>query len=141
MIRSLADKDLDEVMEIWLSGNLQAHPFIPTSYWKGKEALVRRLLLDAEVYVFIENKRVAGFIGLSGKGYIEGLFVHAAYRRKGIGKALLDFCAHKFSELSLFVYEENKAALGFYFQNGFSVQKKQKNPETGAEELFLHRSL
>ena len=139
MIRPLTYEDLDEVTDIWLSGNLQAHPFIPTSYWKEKEALVRRLLLDAEVYVFIENKRVAGFIGLSGKGYIEGLFVHSDYRCKGIGKALLDFCFKRFSELSLSVYKENKTALHFYLQNGFSVQRKQINPETGAEEFFLCR--
>ena len=51
MIRPFAEVDLDAVMEIWLSSNLQAHPFIVPSYWAEHLEEVKRLIPQAEVYV------------------------------------------------------------------------------------------
>ena len=33
MIRTLQSTDIDNVMRLWLSGNEDAHPFIPKEYW------------------------------------------------------------------------------------------------------------
>ena len=33
MIRALRPEDLDQVMQIWLDANLEAHCFLPESYW------------------------------------------------------------------------------------------------------------
>lgn len=35
MIRKFNESDLKDVLDIWLEGNVQAHPFIPESFWKG----------------------------------------------------------------------------------------------------------
>ena len=51
MIRKFESWDLDAVMQIWLHGNLDAHPFIPASFWTDHFETVRDLLPQAELYV------------------------------------------------------------------------------------------
>ena len=33
MIREARSSDIPEIMELWLSANLQAHSFVPDHYW------------------------------------------------------------------------------------------------------------
>ena len=35
MIRAMQASDLEEVMQIWLTANMEAHDFIDSSYWKS----------------------------------------------------------------------------------------------------------
>lgn len=51
MIRKLQKADIDRVADIWLYTNLKAHDFIPAQYWKSNFELVKKMLLQAEVYV------------------------------------------------------------------------------------------
>ena len=34
MIREFQTSDTEQVMKIWLSGNEDAHPFVPDGYWR-----------------------------------------------------------------------------------------------------------
>ena len=67
MIRKLSEKDINEVTEIWLLANLQAHDFVPASYWKENLSFVKEMLPKAEVYVYEneERKEITGFIGIN----------------------------------------------------------------------------
>ena len=51
MIRKFETQDLDAVMQIWLQANLDAHPFIPASFWTDHFETVRDMLPQAELYV------------------------------------------------------------------------------------------
>ena len=44
MIRALRPEDLDQVMQIWLDANLEAHCFLPESYWCDHMEEVRAAL-------------------------------------------------------------------------------------------------
>ena len=84
MIRKFETQDLGTVMQIWLHGNLDAHPFIPASFWTDHFETVRDMLPQAELYVH-ENeatRQIDGFIGLT-ENHIEGIFVAKAARSKG----------------------------------------------------------
>ena len=70
MIRKLLNGDVDRVADIWLNTNLKAHYFIPEQYWTSNYELVKEMLLQAEVYVYEDNKIIQGFVGLSNE-YIE----------------------------------------------------------------------
>ena len=92
MIRKFETQDLDAVMQIWLQANLDAHAFIPASFWEAHFEMVRDMLPQAELYVH-ENeapRQIDGFIGLT-ENHIEGIFVAKSARSKGIGKALLEY--------------------------------------------------
>lgn len=136
MIRELREADLDQVMELWLQSNEQAHAFIKEEYWKGHYREVRKLLPRAEVYVYEENGEIKGFIGADGP-YIAGIFVDFRSRSMGIGKQLLDYVKLRKSTLTLQVYEKNERAVSFYRREGFMVREKLVDEETGETEFQM----
>lgn len=136
MIRELREADLDQVMELWLQSNEQAHAFIKEEYWKGHYREVRKLLPRAEVYVYEENGEIKGFIGADGP-YIAGIFVDFRSRSMGIGKQLLDYVKLRKSMLTLQVYEKNERAVSFYRREGFMVREKLVDEETGETEFQM----
>ena len=90
MIRTLQNADINRVADIWLDTNLKAHSFISAQYWKSNYELVKKMLSQAEVYVYEDGQKIQGFIGLSDE-YIEGIFVPEEMQSQGIGKLLLNY--------------------------------------------------
>lgn len=136
MVRRMRTDDVDRVAKIWLEGNLDAHSFIPETYWRGNYEEVKGQLAQAEVYTYEDNNGVLGFAGIM-DGYIAGIFVKGKMRSQGIGKALVDFCKEKYPELSLHVYCANKKAVAFYEREGFAVEKEQTDGNTGEKEYKM----
>ena len=138
MIRKFETQDLDAVMQIWLHGNLDAHPFIPASFRTDHFEMVRDMLPQAELYVH-ENeatRQIDGFIGLT-ENHIEGIFVAKAARSKGIGKALLDYAMSRRPRLDLSVYQKNERSLAFYRQEQFVVQSEGIDEDTNEAEIQM----
>ena len=140
MIRSFKSSDTEQVMRLWLEGNLDAHRFIESSYWTDNYDSVRRALSEAELYIYEEEARPVAFVGISG-GHIEGLFVDKAFRSRGIGHRLIGFLKDKYSFLSLSVYKNNSRALSFYLREGFSIAESGIDKATGEIEFSLTFSL
>ncbi len=61
-------------MKLWLSGNVDAHPFIPKEYWESNYSMVEEQILQAEVFLCEADGKIQGFIGIVGN-YIAGIFV------------------------------------------------------------------
>lgn len=138
MIRKFENLDLDAVMQIWLQANLDAHAFIPASFWTDHFEMVRDMLPQAELYAH-ENeapRQIDGFIGLT-ENHIEGIFVAKAARSKGIGKALLDYAKSRRLRLDLSVYQKNERALAFYQREQFTVQSEGIDGDTNEAELQM----
>ena len=55
MIRELQKTDIDTVSQIWLDANRDTHDFIPAEYWENNFLPVKEMLLQAEVYVYIDE--------------------------------------------------------------------------------------
>lgn len=106
MIRKFNPQDLDAIMQIWLKTNIEAHSFIPASYWENSFEDVKAVLPQAEIYVAEVDDQIAGFIGLN-QTMIEGIFVKKEMQSHGIGKQLLDYAKEIKPELQLEVYKEN----------------------------------
>ena len=136
MIRKLQNADIDRVADIWLDANLRAHCFIPPQYWKGNFETVKKMLPRAEVYVYENNRKIQGFIGLNGE-YIEGIFVSGEMQSRGIGKRLLDFVKTKKTELHLNVYQKNMRAIRFYQREGFKILREGMDEATGEKDYEM----
>ena len=136
MIRKLNNTDLDEVIKIWLNENIKTHFFISPEYWKSNETTVKNLLPLAEVYIYEENKKIIGFIGLD-NDYIAGIFIKSDEQSKGIGKKLLNFVKTFKTELNLNVYIKNIKAVNFYKRENFKIKKETVDPNTGEKEFFM----
>lgn len=105
MIRKMEEKDISDVLQIWLETNIKAHSFIDKEYWTGNYEMVKQILPEAEVYVYEDEKngRIAGY--RDKRQYIEGLFVKETVQSNGIGKRLLDHAKRGKTELHLGVYK------------------------------------
>ena len=136
MIRKLQDADIDRVADIWLDANLKAHNFISPQYWKGNFETVKKMLPQAEVYVYENDREIWGFIGLNGE-YIEGIFVSGEMQSRGIGKRLLDFVKTKKTELRLNVYRKNMRAIRFYQREGFKILREGMDEATGEKDYEM----
>ncbi|WP_434297719.1 N-acetyltransferase [Clostridium sporogenes] len=136
MIRSYKIEDLNNVMNLWLDTNIEAHSFIDKTYWQDNYAMVKDVMPRATIYVYIQDNEIQAFIGLIGN-YIEGIFVSNEFQSKGIGKALLDYTKVKNNELSLSVYKKNNRAVRFYLREGFSVTAEQIDENTGEIDFLM----
>ena len=124
MIRKMKSTDINRVMDIWLSTNLEAHPFIDSNYWYQNLSNVQNAIQQAEVYCSVSaNDRIQGFIGLQ-ENYIAGLFIAKEYQSQHLGTKLLNVAKGKHQQLILDVYLENQRAIKFYQQNGFQITNR-----------------
>ena len=136
MIRKLQKTDVIKVADIWLDSNIKAHDFIPAQYWKSNFELVKQLLLQATVYVYEDNQKIQGFIGMN-EEYIEGIFVSNEMQSQGIGKILLNYAKGKRNKLFLNVYQKNTRAISFYQREGFEVQYSGLDEATGENDYVM----
>ena len=136
MVRELQEPDLDRVADIWLETNLKAHYFIPAQYWKFNFKLVKEMLLQAEVYIYWNNQRIHGFIGLRDE-YIEGIFVSDEMQSQGIGKILMNYVKGKRKKLLLNVYKKNIRAISFYQREGFEIRCSGFDEATGEKDYVM----
>ena len=138
MIRKFRDEDTTNVMTIWTKGNIEAHSFIDKDYWLLNYNKVKNeYLRKAETYVYVENNEIKGFISLLNNEYIGALFVRKEYRKKGVGRKLVNFVKNKYEKLVLKVYEKNINAILFYVSLGFVNQKIQIDKETNEKEYIM----
>ena len=136
MIRELQKTDIDRIVEIWLNTNLNAHYFISAQYWKNNFELVKEMLLQAKVYVYENDQKIQGFIGMSGE-HIEGIFVSNDMQSQGIGKILLNYVKDKGDKLRLNVYQKNTRAISFYQREGFEIQCSGFDEATGEKDYVM----
>lgn len=136
MIRKLEEKDINEVMNIWLETNIKAHNFVPEQYWENNIENVKNEILKAEVYVYEKEKKIVGFVGIV-KDYVAGIFVTKDMQNNGIGKQLINKCKEKHNELTLEVYEKNKNAINFYKKEGFYIISQNIDDQTKEIELCM----
>ena len=136
MIRKFRRSDTEQVMQLWLSGNEDAHPFVPGEYWRSHYHEVGNALLQADVFVYDDHGRLRGFIGMI-NDYIAGIFVAKDCRSTGIGAQLLTYVKQKHRMLHLNVYQKNRLAASFYRREGFSVRSEQIDSGTGEVEYTM----
>ena len=136
MIRKLQKADLNDVAYLWLDTNLKAHDFISADYWNTNFEFVKEILPQAEVYVYENDKKIQGFIGLNVE-YIEGIFVAVEMQSRGIGKLLLDYAKDRKSKLLLKVYQKNTRAVRFYQREGFEIQSEGVDDDTGEKDYAM----
>lgn len=120
MIRNFQIEDIDQIMKIWLDSNIDAHSFIKREYWISNASDVKKQLLHAEIYVYEQESKIVGFVGMQ-DNYLAGIFVDKNARSKGIGKQLLEYIKGIHQEFTLSVYKENKGAVNFYEREGLTT--------------------
>ena len=136
MIREFRISDTEQVMKLWLTGNEEAHPFVPKEYWHSHYSEVQDALLKANVFVYEADGKIQGFIGMLNE-YIAGIFVAKELRSHGIGRQLLNYVKQRYEKLSLEVYQKNIRAIAFYQREGFSILSEAVDEDTDEKEYIM----
>ncbi len=136
MIRKFEKNDINVVMEIWENENIKAHQFIPKEYWKANYNYVKEILPNAEIYVYVVESEIIGFIGVD-KNYIEGIFVNTNNQCNGIGTSLLNKVKENRNTLTLSVYKKNINAINFYKKNDFKITSEGIDQATNEIEYTM----
>lgn len=137
MIKKFKKADLQDVLNVWLEGNLQAHSFIAANYWrKNYDKMANVYLPQAEIWVDEDHQNIKGFIGLQ-ENYIAGLFVAKEAQGQGIGTKLLDRAKKEKTQLSLRVYQKNTHAVNFYLKSGFHIIKEELDKNVQEIEYLM----
>lgn len=138
MIRLYQPQDIEQLMNLWLTTTIEAHPFIDQSYWLDSEPLVRNIYLpDATTWIYSQSGNVDGFISVMEQQFIGALFVRHSEQGKGVGKALMEQAQENYPKLLLEVYQQNQTAVDFYQAMGFSTASQQPHPETNQITLIM----
>lgn len=136
MIRKFKKEDIDEVMEIWKKENIRTHNFISKEYWENNYEYVKDILPNADIYVYIMNENIVGFIGVN-NDHIEGIFVDINNQHNGIGTSLLNKIKEEKEKLTLSVYKKNINAIKFYKKNGFIITGESIDKNTDEIEYTM----
>lgn len=135
-LNSFSDRDLEQLAQIWLNGNLQAHSFIPAQYWKNQFVNIKKMLPEANIFVYRNNETIIGFLGEL-DGYIAGLFVDMNYRNQGVGSRLINYLKQINDKLTLSVYVDNINAVNFYENKDFIIDSVSMDTETDSKEYHM----
>ena len=137
MIREYSTADTDAVLDIWLEASIKAHDFIAPGFWKSQVGNMRNIYLPAsQTYVYLNGGQVRGFYSLH-EGVLAAIFVSPIEQGCGIGKQLMTHAKLQCPNLSLSVYKENQASIGFYLSQGFEIVCEQSDEHTGHQEYFM----
>lgn len=136
MIRKFEKNDINAVMEIWVNENIRTHNFIAKEYWKDNYEYVKDILPKADIYVYILDEQVVGFVGVN-NNYVEGIFVDINNQHSGIGTSLLDKIKENKNNLMLSVYKKNENAIKFYEKNNFIIISENIGKNTNEIEYTM----
>ena len=124
MIRKYRESDLETVVDIWFESSSLAHPFLEPDFMeKVKKDMHDIYIPNSETWVYEENDKILGFIGMLGNE-IGGLFVLPNQHSKGIGTQLVNLVKEQHDTLEVEVFKKNKIGRAFYDKYGFVFMKE-----------------
>lgn len=142
-IQKLSSQDYDEVIKIWEISVRATHLFLSQddiAFYKP--IILKYTLPDIELYGIItdktkQNQKILGFMGVS-SDKVEMLFLNPTYRKKGLGRQLLEFALQRLKIYKIDVNEENPDALAFYLHMGYQIKFRDEFDGNGKPHPILH---
>ena len=77
-----------------------------------------RLFAECQIWGYFNDCELVGIIAFR-EGWVDQLYILAAWQRRRIGTALLRVAQDRFDRLSLWTFQRNKRARSFYEKHGF----------------------
>ncbi|RQO30358.1 GNAT family N-acetyltransferase [Taibaiella sp. KBW10] len=138
-IAPASPNDYDTLMRIWASSVKASHHFLKEAdFLWYQEIIADQFFPQVQLYLIKDAQEVPqGFLGTAGD-MLEMLFIDAAARGKGYGKALLHFAIHTLAIKKVDVNEQNEEAVAFYLSQGFSVHARSAQDGMGKDYPILH---
>ena len=137
MIREYRDEDFSAVTRLWRAARELAFPDFQRrkghTFEEDCAYFQNVILANNEVWVYELDGQVAGFLAIAGD-FVDQLFVHPNFQRKGAGKELLAHAKSLSPEhLFLYTFQVNANGRAFYEKNGFVAVRFGTSPDPEAE--------
>lgn len=108
-----------EALDAWATGQ------VDMEQWNAS-------FLAHHTVVAWENGQIVGFGDMDENGYLDRLYVHRAYQRRGVARAICD-CLEGSRHCRRFTTHASITARGFFEKRGYSVVKQQTVARLGVE--------
>ncbi|MCC7118301.1 MAG: GNAT family N-acetyltransferase [Anaerolineales bacterium] len=137
MIRPYREEDFETVTQFWFDAMNVAMPGLTQrlghTLADARDFFKRVIVVEDQLFVYEFDGKVVGYLGVNGE-FIDRLYVHPAYHRRGIGQALLNY-ARGLSprHLWLYTHQANKNARAFYEKNNFVAEGFGMSPPPESE--------
>lgn len=134
LITPATQRDAEEVALLHHLVRDTSMPYLPTLHTVEetttffKDVITRRLVQLAKT-----GELLVGYCAY-GDGWLDHLYIHPGYQRLKIGSALLRKAMASSSSLTLWVFQKNHAAIGFYENAGFRLVRKTEGRENEERE-------
>ena len=140
MIRRIEEVDFARLRDIWESSVSNTHHFLAEEDFEYYRENLPNYFPHVALFGYEIGNQLVGFVGVAAQN-LEMLFIHNDFRRKGVGKALLDFSIKELNVKSVDVNEQNQQAIDFYLSQGFKVISRSEKDSEGKAYPILHLSL
>jgi putative acetyltransferase len=131
MIRPYEDRDLEQLLEVFVSASHAGHPFVDEAFIQAERGRIAEVYLPVtDTWVYELEGEVVGFLALLGSE-VGALFVAAEHHGRGFGHALMDKARELHGSLTLDVFEQNSLGRAFYERQGFRQIDRHLHEETG----------
>lgn len=137
-IRTSTPADGPRILEIWRSAVDATHGFLSAKDRHDIEAEVTTFLPSLPMWLALDDDgRATGFMVLS-EGHMEALFIDAAARGGGVGRALVAHALGLHPNMTTDVNEQNAQAVGFYERLGFRRVGRSELDGQGRPYPLIH---
>lgn len=101
-----------EQLDVWATGK------VDLCEWNSS-------FLKHKTIVAVENGKIVGFGDMDSTGYLDRLYVHKDYQRKGVASGICD-ALEAFSKGKTFITHASITSKPFFEHRGYRVVKEQK---------------
>jgi GNAT superfamily N-acetyltransferase len=136
-IRDYRQEDFDTVTILWRISREKSVPEFQNAkghfFYEDQGYFRDHILRDDKVWVAELEDRPVAFMAMR-EDFIDHLYVHPEYQKRGIGKAFLDYARQLSPEhVWLYTLQINTNARLFYEKNGFVAEKFGISPPPESE--------
>jgi ribosomal protein S18 acetylase RimI-like enzyme len=137
IIRDYRPEDFDAVTILWRVAREKSLPEFQRSkgyfFYEDQAYFRDHVLKENRVFVVEAAQHPVAFMAMR-DDFIDHLYVHPDYQKRGIGKDLLDFARRLSPEhIWLYTLQINLNARAFYEKNGFIAEKFGVSPPPESE--------
>ncbi len=137
MIRPYREEDFEIVTEFWFEAMDVAMPGLTARLGHtlegAREYFKKVVSVENQLWVYELDGQPVGYLGIADE-FIDRLYVHPAYHRRGIGQALMDFARTLSPDhLWLYTHAANGMARAFYEKNNFVAENFGISPAPESE--------
>jgi len=137
VIREYEPQDFDAVTILWRISREKSVPEFQMMkghfFYEDQNYFQDHILKENQLWVVQVNNHPVAFMAMNGD-FIDQLYIHPDYWRRGIGQRLIEFARERSPEhLWLYTLQVNVNARAFYEKNGFVAEKFGVSPPPESE--------